>query len=696
MSGFAFRKDQHVFYEGISYKFMHHVPDASQTHVFLQSNGYALNLSHETVRNAFHTGAMKQCGRHAADQSRTVGLAQMKLDSRLDEETTRKWDWVKSWRGQSNRKRTISNISDFIRNRLANPTPDAPPHMPPPGGSTLYRWITQFEQGTQSMLDLIPQTANRGCRTPQLDAEQIAVAYEMIDKHYLTQARISVSELHREVKKQVMELNAKSSNQVGLGAPSRQAITRLLARMCPLERDCLRMGHKAAHAKWRQNGSGYVTDRINERWEIDHTVCDIELVSKDGGHVIGRPTLTVVMDTHSRMIMSLVVSFSPPSTDLAMAAVSQAYLPKTDILEKLGLHGDYLASGRCETLVSDNAQEFHSASFKKALETVGCSLTYTPVGKPWYKGKVERLMRTINHEVIHRLPGTTRGSVADRDDKSSPHRKPTLTIEELRRKLWTWVIEEYQKRHHRGLGGTPISAWEASRKRDLQPPPLASDIVKLAFSTHVVRKVTQKGIEFRGLLYHAREIQQVRRRHDNKGTVLVIADPDDAGTIQFCDPSLGNDPRWHIATVRDEQRHLAQGRTWEEFKMFRAFSRNENGNAPIRNAEEEARVMDALCNSKGGLLSKTQGNRKRAAAAIESKQRAEQRRLEREKPAVCGSPEELDEVMNGDDPAELQDVPMKRLKAAGPSSTSNPSAASADDFDPEAWSQQLSRFGKEA
>jgi putative transposase len=50
----------------------------------------------------------------------------------------------------------------------------------------------------------------------------------------------------------------------------------------------------------------------NQVWQCDHTKVDV-LVVDQSGEVLGRPWLTIVVDTYSRCIMGLHLGFDAPS-----------------------------------------------------------------------------------------------------------------------------------------------------------------------------------------------------------------------------------------------------------------------------------------------------------------------------------------------------------------------------------------------
>ena len=62
-------------------------------------------------------------------------------------------------------------------------------------------------------------------------------------------------------------------------------------------------------------------------WQCDHTPADIVVVDSQGD-VLGRPTLTTVIDTYSRCIMGIHLGIEPPSAAVTGLALRHAILPK--------------------------------------------------------------------------------------------------------------------------------------------------------------------------------------------------------------------------------------------------------------------------------------------------------------------------------------------------------------------------------
>ena len=75
-----------------------------------------------------------------------------------------------------------------------------------------------------------------------------------------------------------------------------------------------------------------------DRFQIDATSADIYLVSRFNRHrIVGRPTIYVVVDVFSGMIVGLYVGFEYPSWLGAMMALVNAATDKVDWCRQYGV-----------------------------------------------------------------------------------------------------------------------------------------------------------------------------------------------------------------------------------------------------------------------------------------------------------------------------------------------------------------------
>jgi len=133
--------------------------------------------------------------------------------------------------------------------------------------------------------------------------------------------------------------------------------------------------------------------------------------------------LCLIIDDHSRLI---------PYAAYGLAADTQALLGcLKEALRRRGLP---------RKLYTDNGGPFINHHLRIVCANLGIRLLHSKVGRPWSRGKVERMFRTLQQdfEAGLRLPGQGVGS-----------------LEELNGKWARWLQEVYHPRVHEGIGESP-------------------------------------------------------------------------------------------------------------------------------------------------------------------------------------------------------------------------------------------------
>jgi putative transposase len=237
--------------------------------------------------------------------------------------------------------------------------------------------------------------------------------------------------------------------------------------------------------------------------EIDHTLVDIILVDEAQRLPIGRPWVTIVIDTYTRVILGFYLSLSPPSRYSVACAISHASLPKFEWLKSIGGEDiPYPFYGVPEEIHVDNASEFHSADFKLACDSNNIELQWR-VAKH-YGGRVERLIGTMMTQYVHFLPGTT---------MSNPHQRGTYdsdanavyTFREFR-EIFTREICKYHQARHSALNTSPTEKWSEyfqDSNGSIIHPAIVSDprTFKIDFMPSEIRTMHNYGMEFSCLMY---------------------------------------------------------------------------------------------------------------------------------------------------------------------------------------------------
>jgi hypothetical protein len=256
-------------------------------------------------------------------------------------------------------------------------------------------------------------------------------------------------------------------------------------------------------------------------FEIDATVADVHVVSELGSqHLLGRPTIYIVIDRASRMIVGMHVSLYHASWRAARQALANSFLSKSSYCRENGVEIDdseWPCAHIPKELVCDNG-EMIGLKAQKSL-TPMTRLSYTPPYRPDCKGVVEKRFDILNKEVLHEFLGTTKGGNVVRGSRD-PRKDAIYTLKEVTTEIIKAILE-----HNRSifddlafssplliendLTPTPINYWKihvAKHKHELQAAIRNEVIARLLPPAKV--SMTRSGIHFNGLYYSCSEVEE--------------------------------------------------------------------------------------------------------------------------------------------------------------------------------------------
>ncbi|MBW8303795.1 MAG: transposase family protein, partial [Brevundimonas sp.] len=266
----------------------------------------------------------------------------------------------------------------------------------------------------------------------------------------------------------------------------------------------LRYGVKEANRRFKPVGQGLIAARALMLGAMDSTIIDVHVVVMVGDkwRLLGRPTLTILVDVYSRCVVGWLLTFEPPSLYTALECLKRASLPKIDLQEAHpdvpGLVGIF---GKFNEIVTDNGMEFAGVSFQDCLTDIGVGLRLCPIEDPTYKAVVERLFDMLNRLLNQRLPGGTFKPELLRQWGLKPEETAVLNIEGLGKLLGS-ALAIYHTEPHRTLKEAPLKAWQ--RSVGLTGVPVIGDPADLEKMAGVVeeRQLTTSGIFLSNLQYH--------------------------------------------------------------------------------------------------------------------------------------------------------------------------------------------------
>lgn len=267
-------------------------------------------------------------------------------------------------------------------------------------------------------------------------------------------------------------------------------------------------------------------------FQIDHTLADVMITDESRTICLGRPWLTLVIDTYSGSVCGFYFSFRPPSIISVARALSMAVADKTPFLQRLGLSELYWPMmGIPLELLTDQAKEFQADDFLRACDEHSIRSRLRLVKH--YGGKIER---RIGHMMgkLHLLAGTTFSNVPRRI-KYDPEADATYTGNELTRRLVTHICEFHETPDRDGI--TPYQHWEIGRAlipagsgalRPAMMPKFYKDFLPIVES-----KRRRDGIHWGDCRYKVGSVRSIPVGH----TVRYQVDHTDNSTIGLILPS---------------------------------------------------------------------------------------------------------------------------------------------------------------
>ena len=406
----------------------------------------------------------------------------------------------------------------------------------PPSTVSVWRWYKEFVRCQRDYRAIIDRHDRQGGKGSRLHPDVQALLQDAIDSIYLTEERQSGDEVCSELQRRIDKKNEFCTDREKLIVPHRATIYRAIASLDKYDEMSARYGSRIAQMKFRTSGLGVRPRHILERVEIDHTPLDLFVIDERTGLPQGRPTVTFAIDTKSKMPVGMHVGFTGTSIEAVFACLRHAMTPKTYVKEDYPeIEHDWPCHGRIETLVCDNGLEFHSTELERVAFELGTQLQFCPKRQAYYKGSIERFLKTLNYQFARSLPGHSFAKWFHREDYD-PLKHAVITFEQLMRYLHRWIIDIYAQKLHRGINSSPYRKWSEAAKE--MPPELLSDIsgLDITLGRTCERTLFHYGIELHNLRYNDKAMLSLRRQHGDSAKLDVRYYFDDISVIHVIDP----------------------------------------------------------------------------------------------------------------------------------------------------------------
>ena len=298
-----------------------------------------------------------------------------------------------------------------------------------------------------------------------------------------------------------------------------------------------------------------------ECYEADHKQLSIEVLAPRAQRP-RRPWVTLFEDQFSRLIVGWAISLRPTQAEV-LAALRMAVTVDPE-------RGEF--GGVPVMLRWDRGLEFAANSIEQATLALGCVSRRTEAYSPWKKGKIERLNRTLEQQLLQGLPGFTGGP---RDARGRLVEQERWTLGRFVVAFADWVVAYNTRYPHSALAGrTPLEVWRSDPTPVRALEHQEARWMLLARTTHVVQK---DGVHHNSEIYFADELWGMAGEE-----VEVAHMPHDRRWIEIFHHGRWLATAYPSSELDEDARVRALERRREDEKALRAWARRARRRAQLR------------------------------------------------------------------------------------------------------------------
>ncbi|MBW8371276.1 MAG: Mu transposase C-terminal domain-containing protein [Thiobacillus sp.] len=407
------------------------------------------------------------------------------------------------------------------------------------------------------------------------------------------------------------------------------------ARLGSMDQDCLGVGHI---------------------YEIDATIADVFLVfSRDRSRIIGKPTLYLIYDRRSRLVVGFYVGLEAPSWPAAMEAILSIAQNKASLCRRYGVEynpADWPADGVFpQEFLGDRGE---MASKNSSLLVAGLDITVVnaPALRPDLKGTVECGFKLLQRSMADVVPGYEPPENVFKRRGKSYSNDACLTLDEFTSLILANIVAHNRKvmpnfpataeMLSRGAPPIPREIWanEVATRMGLLSR-FSEDHVRFALLPQDQATVSRDGIYFGGCYYSCPEaIEQKWFVTAGKGKFRIDISYDRRLIDNIFIHVVGDPSRYFVGTLLEKSRNYA-GLSFAEVQVYEAFrakmqsESEQNGRQVMSDFHAHSDPIVAAAKEKTQLV--TKGKSRTARKADIAEDRFEERRDRRQKEADMSS-----------------------------------------------------------
>ncbi|MFA7340432.1 MAG: Mu transposase C-terminal domain-containing protein [Candidatus Obscuribacterales bacterium] len=390
----------------------------------------------------------------------------------------------------------------------------------------VYELINRYRASSGLVTDMVIGQSEGGRGKARIAPEVDAVIAEVIEALYLTRQKRSEAVIVREIRMRCKKAAYK--------VPARNTIRARIQLLDPLVATRKRKGFDATRSL--RPAAGKVPQPVGalDIVQIDHSPVDVIVVDEKQREPIGRPYLTLAIDTFTRCIVGMILTLEAPSATSVGLCLAHSVSNKSAWLASLGLSDmSWEMHGKPNLVYTDNAREFKSEALKRGCEQHGIRMDYRPIGQPHFGGIIERVIGTAM-TMVHELPGTTFSNTEERGKYDSEARA-ILTLRELEKWL-TLAIGTYHGTVHGSLLEPPAACWKKAVEGIKLFGVTSEKAFLIDFLPVIRRDIGRTGFLIDHISYYSDNLKPWISKRQRMEKFIIRRDPRDLSRVWVLDP----------------------------------------------------------------------------------------------------------------------------------------------------------------
>jgi Integrase core domain len=344
---------------------------------------------------------------------------------------------------------------------------------------------------------------------------------------------------------------------------------------------------------------------IGSRFEIDATLLDVGCVAdSDRRRYVGRPTLYVVIDVYSKMIVGIYLGYQSASWQTARLAIRNIVEDKVKYCSRFGLSiapDEWPVKGILPTRILADRGEFEGYKATDFVARTGVTIENTAPYRGDLKGTVEKRFDLLNRLLRQLVPGTVTKDHAERGDNDY-RTEAKLNLRELTRVVLMIIL--YMNNDHALEGAhqpadmfndnvlpIPRDMWRWAEQRG-RTEYRRMDISELEYAMldSARARTSPEGLRFKGFFYHNISLQaEGAFIQGQQRDVTISWDPQCVDTIWLHTPCGG----FEECNLTDKSGEYA-GLSFVDAKSLRLLRKEEINDAQRRSAKRFSDLREQI------------------------------------------------------------------------------------------------------